>query len=200
MNGANTPTLETERLILRRFTEEDIPELYAIFHDPEVTRFVPWHLETLDEAQTFYTQRYELIYRQPLGCAYAVCLKDSGKVIGYVNTNMEPPYDFGYGYKKEVWGQGYVSEAARAVSAWLKETSLPYITATHDVAPHSGWVMRAMGMTYRYTYHENWQDGRWVWFRMYQLELNGEHATYRGYWDKYPEHMVEKIEEMRDEN
>lgn len=194
MSETNTPRLETERLILRRFTEEDIPELYAIFHDPEVTRFVPWSLETLDEARTFYAQRYEAIYRQPMGCAYAVCLKDSGGVIGYVNTDMEPPYDFGYGFKKEFWGRGCASEAARAVCAWLKEAGLPYITATHDVEnPHSGWVMRAMGMSYRYTYHEYWAAGeRWVWFRMYQLDLNGPGKTYAGYLERFPEHLVEE--------
>lgn len=194
MSGENTPTLETERLVLRRFTEEDIPALYAIFHDPEVTRFVPWHLETMDEARTFYAQRYEEIYRQPMGCAYAVCMKDSGDVIGYVNTSMEPPYDFGYGYKKEVWGRGFASEAARAVLGWLKEAGLPYVTATHDVEnPGSGRVMRAAGMTYRYTYHEHWDAGdRWVWFRMYQLDLNGGHETYKGYWERFPEHMTEE--------
>lgn len=194
MSETNTPRLETERLILRRFTGEDIPELYAIFSDPEVTRFVPWSLETMDEARTFYAQRYEPIYRQPMGCAYAVCLKGSGEVIGYVNANMEPPYDFGYGFKKEFWGRGYAGEAARAVAAWLKEAGLPYITATHDVEnPHSGWVMRAAGMTYRYTYHEHWAAGdRWVWFRMYQLDLNGGHETYMGYWERFPEHKVEE--------
>lgn len=194
MSETNTPGLETERLILRRFTKEDIPELYAIFSDPEVTRFVPWHLQTMDQARKLYEQHYEPIYSGPVGCAYCVCLKEGGEVIGYVNTKTEPPYDFGYGYKKKFWGKGYASEAARAVAAWLKEAGLPYITATHDVKnPRSGWVMRAMGMTYRYTYHEYWPEGnRWVWFRMYQLDLNGEHETYKGYWERFPEHKVEE--------
>lgn len=195
----NTPALETERLVLRRFTFADIPEIHGIFSDPEVTRFVPCRLDTMAEAEAYYREHYEKIYSQPQGCAYAVCLKESGEVIGYVNCPMAEPYDFGYGYKKEHWRQGYASEGARAVIAWLREAGLPYITATHDVEnPHSGKVMRAIGMTYRYSYHENCRDGGWVWFRMYQLDLNGEHTTYSGYWEKYPEHMVEKTEEMRD--
>ena len=194
MKETNTPTLETRRLVLRRFNEGDIPALYAIFSDPEVTKFVPCHVETMDEARDLYLKDYAAVYSKPAGCAYAVCLKGTGEVIGYVHMKMEPPYDFGYGYKKEVWGQGYASEAARAVIGWLKEAGLPYVTATHDVEnPGSGRVMRAAGMTYRYTYHEHWEtNGQWVWFRMYQLDLNGGQGTYMGYWEKYPEHMTEE--------
>lgn len=190
----NTPALETERLILRRFTEEDIPALLEIFSDPEVTRFVPCRVGTIDEARELYAREYEPVYRKSGGCAYAVCLKEGGGVIGYVHTQMEEPYDFGYGYKKEFWGRGYAGEAARAVVGWLKAAGQPYITATHDVEnPGSGRVMRAVGMTYRYTYHEYWAAGpRWVWFRMYQLDLNGEHGTYGGYLERFPEHKVEE--------
>lgn len=50
----NTPTLKTERLILRKFTENDIEALYKIYSDKEVNRFLPWFpLETLEEARNF---------------------------------------------------------------------------------------------------------------------------------------------------
>ena len=38
----NTPTLETERLILRKFTEQDMEALFLILQDEEVNRFLPW--------------------------------------------------------------------------------------------------------------------------------------------------------------
>ena len=38
----NTPTLETERLILRKFTENDLEALYRIYSDEEANRFLPW--------------------------------------------------------------------------------------------------------------------------------------------------------------
>ena len=38
----NTPTLETERLILRKFTRQDIEALYLILRDEEVNKFLPW--------------------------------------------------------------------------------------------------------------------------------------------------------------
>lgn len=198
MTERNTPALETERLVLRRFYEGDVPELLAIFSDEDVCRFVPCRLNSMEQAERYYREKYEQLYRKPKGCGYAVCLKGTGELVGYVGAGMEPPYDLGYGYKKEHWRKGYASEAARAVVDWLRDTGLPYVTATHDVEnPRSGKVMRAIGMTYRYTYHELWQtSGQWVWFRMYQLDLNGEHEDYMGYWEKYPEHMKEEMGDM----
>ena len=38
----NTPMLETERLILRKFTENDLEALFLILKDEEVNRFLPW--------------------------------------------------------------------------------------------------------------------------------------------------------------
>ena len=46
----NTPTLETERLILRKFTEDDIQAIYDIYSDQEVNRFLPWFpVKTMEE-------------------------------------------------------------------------------------------------------------------------------------------------------
>ena len=54
----NTPTLETERLILRKFTEDDLEALYQIYSDEEVNRFLPWFpLKSMDEARTFFEER-----------------------------------------------------------------------------------------------------------------------------------------------
>lgn len=39
----NTPTLQTERLILRKFTEQDMEALFLILKDEEVNRFLPWY-------------------------------------------------------------------------------------------------------------------------------------------------------------
>ncbi|NLT58674.1 MAG: GNAT family N-acetyltransferase, partial [Clostridiales bacterium] len=38
----NTPALETERLILRKFTENDLEALLAIYGDEEVNTYLPW--------------------------------------------------------------------------------------------------------------------------------------------------------------
>ncbi len=194
MSERNTPRLETERLILRRFTREDIPVIYEMMSDPQVNKFVPCRLGSIKDAEQYFEDNYAGVYRGTTGCAYGICLKDSGRVIGYIGVKPGEPWDLGYGLRPEFWRQGYVSEAARAVIGLMREQGLPYVTATHDVEnPASGRVMRAAGMEYKYTYHEFWEAGdRWVWFRMYQLDLNGENGTYMGYWEKYPEHRIEE--------
>ena len=69
----NTPTLETERLILRKFTEDDLEALYQIYSDEEVNRFLPWFpLKSMDEARTFFEERYAATYAQPQAYAYAI--------------------------------------------------------------------------------------------------------------------------------
>lgn len=53
----NTPTLETERLILRKFTRNDLEAIYKIYNDCEVNKFLPWFpLKTMEEAKIFYEE------------------------------------------------------------------------------------------------------------------------------------------------
>ena len=48
----NTPTLKTERLILRKFTEEDMEALFLILKDEEVNKFLPWYpIKNIDETR-----------------------------------------------------------------------------------------------------------------------------------------------------
>lgn len=57
----NTPTLETERFILRKFSENDLEALFKIYSDKEVNRFLPWYpLKTMDEAKQFLKGNLQL--------------------------------------------------------------------------------------------------------------------------------------------
>lgn len=192
---ANTPALETKRLILRRFTQEDVPAVYEIFSDPEVNRFLPWFpLKTMEEAREFYQAHYGQAYQKPAGYYYAICRKEDNVPVGYMGLGAKEPYELGYGLERRFWRQGIVSEAGRALLEKVARDGLPYVTATHDVNnPASGHVLRALGMTYRYSYREWWQPKNIsVVFRLYQLDLNGHHETYSGYGEKHPEHFVEE--------
>lgn len=172
----NTPPLETERLLLRRFTEKDLEALYEIYSDLEVNRFLPWFpLKTMEEARAFWQERYAAAYLEKQAYRYAVCLKEENIPIGYVHAAVEEPYDLGYGLRREFWHKGIMTEAGRAVLAQVKADGIPYITATHDVRnPRSGAVMERLGMQYQYSYKEQWQPKDIpVTFRMYQLNLDG---------------------------
>ena len=191
----NTPMIKTERLILREFTGNDLDALYKIFSDKDVNLFLPWFpLTSMEDARVFYEARLKSRYEQDSSYHYAICLKRDNAPIGYVNVSAGSSYDLGYGLRKEFWHMGIVTEAVRAVVEQLKKYGIPYITATHDVNnPRSGEVMKRLGMTYQYSYEEQWQPKDFlVTFRMYQLNLDGNNGRlYRKYWDDSAVHFVE---------
>ncbi|WP_349769960.1 GNAT family N-acetyltransferase [Hungatella sp.] len=197
----NTPVIETERLRLRRFTERDAEALFTILSDPEVNQFLPmFPLTSLEEAGQYLKEHYLSTYEQPSGYQYAVCLKTDDIPIGYINVSDDDSHDLGYGLKKEFWKMGFMTEACRALIRKLKTTDLPYITATHDRKnPGSGRVMEKIGMIYQYSYEEQWQPKDiLVIFRMYQLNFDGDQdRVYKKYWNKYPVHFIEKLEDGR---
>ncbi len=99
----NTPKLETNRLILRKFNENDLKAFYDIFYDKEVNLYLPWFpVKNLKEAKDFYQERYASIYQKEQGYAYAICLKENNLPIGYVNINLDESHDLGYGLKKNI--------------------------------------------------------------------------------------------------
>lgn len=191
----NTPMIETERLILRKFAGDDIEALYKNYSDEEVNTFLPWYpLKNMDEAFVFFQEQYAAKYALPQAYAYAICQKRDNYPIGYIKVDMEEHHDFGYGLRKEFWHQGIVTEAGKALINQVKKDGLPYITATHDRNnPRSGGVMRNVGMKYQYSYEEQWQPKDiLVTFRMYQLNLDGnKERVYKKYWDTYAVHFVE---------
>lgn len=197
MEALNTPAIETERLLLRRFRPEDIPALFSIYGDREVNTYLPWRpLAFCQEAERLFENEYAAAYREPRGYRYAVCLKADDIPIGYVHVDPEGARDLGYALSRAFWHQGIAVEAARAAAAQAKQDGLPFITATHDVNnPRSGSVMRALGMRYQYTYREQWHPKDIpVTFRLYQLNLDGnETRVYWKYWERYAVHYIEDL-------
>lgn len=193
----NTPKIITERLILRKFTTNDLEALFYIYADKEVNTYLPWFpTENLEEAKTLLEERYLKSYLKPQGYHYAICLKHDNIPAGYINVSMDGSYDLGYGLCKELWHMGIVTEAGRAVIAQLKRDNIPYITATHDVNNvRSGNVMKRLGMSYQYSYEEQWQPKDiLVTFRMYQLNLNEKNQdVYLKYWNSSTKHFIETI-------
>ena len=165
----NTPLLYTERLVLRRFTGEDLGALYRIYSDEEVNRFLPWFpVKTLREAELLFAEQYEKPYALPFGYRYAVCLKEDNLPVGYLHVGGADSFDFGYGLHRDFWHRGIITEAGRA-------------------------VMKRLGMKYQYSYEEQWQPKNFlVTFRMYQLNLDErKDRVYTHYWDTSRVHFIE---------
>lgn len=196
MKNTHTPTLETERLILRKFNEFDIDALFAIYSDEEVNVYLPWFpLKTREEAKLFLLENYLKNDEQRSDYRYAICLKSDHIPIGYVHVSADDNHDLGYGLRKEYWHKGIVSEAAHAVLKQVKKDGFLYVTATHDIKNiRSGNVMQQLGMNYKYSYEEQWQPkNKRITFRMYQRNFDGhDDRVYNGYWNRYGVHFIEQ--------
>jgi RimJ/RimL family protein N-acetyltransferase len=106
--------LETKRLILRPWNEDDAEELYNLVKDTEIGPPAGW------PAHTSVENSREII-RDVLSAdeTYAVCLKEDGKPIGSVGLHRndlaekDDEYELGYWIGKKFWGQGLIPEASR---------------------------------------------------------------------------------------
>lgn len=115
-----TPTiLTTERLALRWIDEADAGAQFAVFSDPEVTRYWsrgPW----TDPAQAReWIARTLADYRDGTGLRFAVVLAASGETVGNVSlhafSDQSRRCEVGYALARAHWGKGYATEALAAL-------------------------------------------------------------------------------------
>jgi ribosomal-protein-alanine N-acetyltransferase len=111
------PVLETERLLLRPFTLDDLDDFAAICGDPVVMRFypAPW---TREEAQAFIEAQIEAEGQQSWSLR-AVIHREDGRLIGFCGLKRQivegaEEIEVGYMLRWEYWGRGLAPEAARA--------------------------------------------------------------------------------------
>jgi RimJ/RimL family protein N-acetyltransferase len=115
------PTLETERLTLRPFREEDVAAFFELSQDPDVVRYVgDRRVPTLQEAwrgAAAWIGHWALRgYGQ-----WAIEERSSGRLIGragIINPVDWPGPEVGYLLGRDWWGHGYATEAARAAMDW----------------------------------------------------------------------------------
>ena len=197
MNKTKPEVIETARLRLRKFTMNDAAAILELLGDPQVNTYLPMMtLSSLEEAQTYLAEHW-LTEEKPASFRYAVCLKETGQLIGYARIASAESHDLGYAFRKDCWGRGYASEAAAVLMQTAAEMGVPYLTATHDVNnPGSGGVMRKIGMHYQYSYEEQWQPKNFpVTFRMYQINFTAApDFVYQEYWNQSAKHWIEKLD------
>ena len=117
-----TPTLPTSRLRLRPFTEADAGALFALHGNAHVLRYwdsPPWSEPA--RAERFITACREMAV-EGTGARLAVDRLSDGAFIGWCSlTRWNPDYrsaSMGYVLDEAAWGNGYATEAARAVLQW----------------------------------------------------------------------------------
>jgi ribosomal-protein-alanine N-acetyltransferase len=144
---------ETERLLIRKFTFDDLPKLIELRSDDEVIRYLGGRRlqnpEAIEKRMRFYIDCYA---KHGYGMC-ALIWKETNEMIGW--CGLQPleetgETEVGYGMIKEFWGRGIGYECARA---WLeygfKKANATRIVAVADPANTGSWrIMEKCGMKY----------------------------------------------------
>ncbi len=159
--------LETERLLLRRFTESDVANLHDLDGDPEVMRFVnggrPVPRDVIrDETLPRFLRAYERF--EGFG-VWATIERSTEEFVGwfefYPRKDADPDeVELGYRLRRSAWGKGYATEGSRAlIRKGFTELGVQRVVAeTMVVNAASRRVMEKAGLTYVRTFHQEWPE------------------------------------------
>jgi len=157
--------LETDRLILRRFTADDADLLVELDADPEVMRYINGgeptsRAEVVDEVLPAFLGYYK---RYPGYGFWAAIEKSTGEFLGWFHFRPkeggfadEP--ELGYRLQRSAWGQGYATEGSRAlIDKGFAEFGVQRVFAeTMAVNTGSRRVMEKSGLRFVRTFHAQW--------------------------------------------
>ena len=158
MKHTGTVPLETERLILRRFTLNDAQQAFDNWMSREkVTRYMTWQpYQNVDDVKG-YIQYVIDGYEKSDHYDWVIEDKALGQVIGSISVIWTrediAACEIGYCLGDRFWGKGIMPEALSEVIRFLfEEVGMNRIQATHDVNnPKSGRVMEKCGLRYEGT-------------------------------------------------
>lgn len=156
MKHTGTVELETERLILRRYTREDAAAMYRNWaSDGEVTKFLTWPTHPNPEITQMVIDDWISHYDQENYYHWAIIVKENGaEPIGDIAVVQLMDFiegaEIGYCISRNWWHQAVTSEALGAVMDYLFDVvGMNRVQACHDVNnPNSGGVMKKCGMKF----------------------------------------------------
>ncbi len=164
--------METERLTLRRYAEENKADFINLFTDAAVMKYVGGGVLTRAQAEAFWKKLFEKLYPQNFNI-WAVFAKEDSSYIGHAGIYPRPArkedWEFVYFLNRKSWNKGYATEIARRIIEYgFEELNLPEVFATvDDVHSASINVLKKAGMSFKnYEYDEK---GR---FSVYSIRKN----------------------------
>lgn len=117
--------LETERLILRRFSNDDAEFILQLLNEPSFLQNIgDKGVRTIEDALTYIRTGPVASYERFGFGAYLVELKETGASIGLcglIKREQLTDVDVGFAFLPAFWSKGYAAEAARAVVAYGKD-------------------------------------------------------------------------------
>ena len=157
--------LETERLVLRRFTMADVDNLTGLDADPDVMRFVNGGIPTSrDEIENEFLPAFLGYYERFAGFGFwAAIERSTGDFLGWFHFrpregSAPDQSELGYRLRKSAWGKGYATEGSRAlIRKGFTEFGVQRVTA--EAMAENGASRRVMekaGLTLVRTFRQPW--------------------------------------------
>jgi RimJ/RimL family protein N-acetyltransferase len=155
--------METERLVLRRYTGEDKVHLISLFTDEDVMNHVGDGVLTEAQAEEWWEKLFKKFYPQNLNI-WAVFAKQDLRYIGHAGIYPRPTrkadWEFVYFLSRDAWGKGYATEIARRIIEYgFNELKLTEIFATID-DDHSASIKVAEKAGLNFSHYEYDEQGR----------------------------------------
>jgi len=112
--------LETDRLILRHLELADLDDLYALYCDPDMVRYIPDASHSLEETRAELEWHMHGYPRHPELGLWATVLKETNALLGHCGLlpwtiDGRDEVEVAYMIDKAYWGQGLGTEAAQAI-------------------------------------------------------------------------------------
>ena len=115
----NLPTIETERLILKKITKASLDDVFEYRSDPLVSRFLLWSPDRDISATECYLEYLEELYSKGKFYDFGIFLKENGKMIGtvgFTSINLHNnTASVGYVLNSKYWGLGIAKEALEKI-------------------------------------------------------------------------------------
>ncbi len=159
--------LETERLVLRRFTRDDVDLAAALDADPAVMRFTNGGRPTpRDEIRDSYLPAWMAYDETGDGFGFWAAIdKGSGAFIGWFHLRPQEgdaadTPELGYRVVASAWGRGYATEGSVAlIPKAFQELGACRVYATTMVVNVASWrVMQKAGLRFARVFHQPWPD------------------------------------------
>jgi RimJ/RimL family protein N-acetyltransferase len=145
------PELQTERLVMRGFREDDLDAFAEISADKEVTRWVG-DPDGLSRERAWRLMAYFIGHWELRGFGqWALVARETGELVGRAGLLQPegwPGLEVGWLVAREYWGSGYAPEAGRASTEWAHEAlgAGHIISLIEDANERSARVAEKLGM------------------------------------------------------
>lgn len=170
--------MRTDRLLLRRFEHSDVDNLFGLYTDPQVMRYLDNETWDRDRIETEILPSFLAEYQRYTRYGYLAAEAADGSFVGrialhpvimdtepnrlwhHAPTDDSTTVSIGYRLRSQHWGHGYATEAAAAVVrlAFHQYGASRAVATTMAVNQGSRRVLERIGFRHTRTVHLEWDD------------------------------------------